>query len=488
MKRPKNLRWLVLLVFFIPLLDIESPLLQYYGSSIIPLTIVSLLACTLLLIRLDRPISQTLWYWAILFIFLVGYYIKTFWFGFNVDPLELFLSDTGRYVTYNDIAQGYGWITLAFVSFCMLSWFLLGFGSRESWETNLSIREEEPIPRHRLRNLLVVSFIASIVLSGIREIAGIRILGTEVLGETYVRLPFHLEQVVLRLQEDIVPAILLLIVWLANRQGHRWLSHLAIIALLAHYVILSIITTSRSGLVVFSILLLFLWLLSKSLTKQKLFLIIGSVLLTIVLFFPLMSYSRYYRSGQNETALNSIVSAYDFLALSGNWNWRDQTIFMAQRVIFRTVGAEGVWFAQHAIGSYPVEGLLDIRGANFPRINTYYTLAVYKSPNIREQAQAGFVGAGLLLGGAVGVVGLWTGFLLLGSLLWGWFSHLRTAPVALTVTAYYLWFVNQSALIDYRTFVGLLLAVLGVEWTYRNVLCGDVDRARYPQSLDPGSI
>lgn len=456
-----SLRWFLLGIFFVPLLDSASPLPETDGAFIW-LTFASLLACALLLTRLARPWRQTLWVWLVLFVFLVGYYWKTYWFGRDFGQLMFFLSEWQQ-IGLTDVAEGYRWITLAFGVFCLTTWFVLG-GKRGSRSQHPQPEGRGRVSTKRMLGVLLIMAILSLALSGLRAALGLKIMGTEVLGgRPTMELPLHLSTVIQRLQNDAIPAVLLLGVWVMERESRRWWI-LAMSLLFMHYVVLSVVMASRGGLVLVALHALFLWLITKRLTRRRMHFIALLVIVTIVVFFPLMTIFREVRVMTTKGLSGSLKLAFD---LFWGFDWRRNLSWLAQKLVFRVSGADSVWYSLDDIGGFPIQRVMHIRTESIAR---YFTQTAVKVVNPRELRAPGLVASSMLLGGVPGVMGMWVGFVLFADFLWKWLSRFQTAPVVLTIGAYYVFAFAMGGMLSYRDFVSLLITVLMCEWLYRNVL------------------
>src|SRR5437870_911125 len=120
------LRWSILLVpvygFFygwFVVIDIDA--------SFAWLSLLSVFAGAALLSRLGRPLDRTLWAWVILGVFLQGYFVKTFVSYENVSNYRFDrVSAELNWLSAPTIAEGYRWIVLSFVVFCVTSCWVMG--------------------------------------------------------------------------------------------------------------------------------------------------------------------------------------------------------------------------------------------------------------------------------------------------------------------------------------------------------------------------
>jgi hypothetical protein len=456
-----RLRWGLLLVFLVPVLDLGSPfLLADDYPYLVRLMLGSMAACALLLTRLHRTPRQTLWAWLLLALFLQGFYLKSFLFARNVNSAA-YLAENPEltWVSIHTIAAGFHYITLAFVAFCVAGWVAL--------DPRLA---PAPLPPPaggdgEAARLAIRVAVAVTLLSAAAGIVQAQ-LGIGVMGVESTRLPLRLDTLIIRSRTDVAPVFLYLAVWIldGSRDRRRWSLVLALLGLLA--LLDGIISTSRGSFVRLGLPVLFLWILTGRLTRRRV-LLMGLVLAITILLHPLFSAMRLMRMqtslGLWDALATSVSASRDLgdgqsseLAILGN---------MANRVS----GAEGVWFSMDVMP----EGIDVARIAESlfgEPVHVYYTRSVVGITLLTDFRAPGVVGAFMLLGGTTGLLVFPALYVAAFSALWNSLAKLRSAPVALAVSASWFLYITMEGALQYQSLVSLLAVVALGEWSYRRYL------------------
>jgi hypothetical protein len=454
-----SFRWLLLGIFLIPFFIKDSPLLETNGDQFILLSFVSLISCAVLLTRLNRPLRQTLWVWIILFILLSGYYLKTFYFVHNFSQLALYLPEWQR-LNLGNLINAYPWIVLAFVTFCFVSWFILGLYKKSNIAPEIIQRSVQPA-FISIQSMFLVWLFA---------------FGTSTLINLYVMknyvlflqkgniLPAHLETLIFFLQNYLIPGVLLLTVWLTWRKKRIW-RFLAIGFLLLHFILWGIAYASRGALINFALYIGILWLVTNRFTKKQALVLATLVVVTILVVYPLMSILRAVRIefGDSPAATwQKTVQVFRRLDLVKT------SQYYAVSLLWRVTGVDGVWFSEDHLGEYSI-----LRLVSDPRresIYRYFSDQAVELLNPLETRPPGLVAAGMLLGGVPGVVFLWIGSIIFLWMLWRWVSRFRTYPVLIAQCGVYIWIFVMGGMLEYRHFIFFFSTTIFCEFLYRVLL------------------
>jgi hypothetical protein len=412
-------RWLLLLVF--PLFA-GGFLLANLGQGPAIAVVLASLASAWLFAHIGRPVSHTLWVWIIWLLFLAGYAAKTLVMALLIPTPDLvvtLMNPEWRWVTAADLADGVYWWAAAFACFCLVA------GPAVEWWPARTMEDPGAVYLARARTLLFALVATSLVLQATRVHLDIGIMG--IVQEH--RLPFRLDTLLFRSQSTLVPALLLLTVWVFDTTRTRGLWLAAVGALLLHFVMLSLIMTSRAGLVNFALLLVLLWAVTRRLPKRAI--ILASVgVPALLLFIPFMTAVRAARLTAGEGAAEALVSAVQAFGEADIAGTALRTMLHVQ---VRVTGADGVWFVQRRVlkaglsdfpSGIPIEGPV---GLFYTRDVTEITIAGdFRSPGIvgSLMLMGGIWGPTLLFALFVGAVGVW----------WRALLYLRTGPVAMAVS------------------------------------------------------
>jgi hypothetical protein len=257
------------------------------------LTILSLTFCNLLMSRLNRPIQVTFPVWILLLGFGVGYFLQ--FFLVVSDP---FFVSTGQIPVVLDspahvLIKVYTTTVLGFVTFCLTSWLLLGRSrARESSPTG-TVQMTASAAKSTSSVLLVCILLLELIFGYISWVFDIAVMGAE-----NASLPYRLAGVVFYTRSVLLPALILLVIWIADQHRLKRKLKLGIALLLAHGVLDALLRSSRSALLYSLLGLLFLTILTGRFTRRRLQVIGAGVLLSLLLF-PVFTAYRYARLASN---------------------------------------------------------------------------------------------------------------------------------------------------------------------------------------------
>ncbi len=452
----------------VKLLPLVIPAILLAGTLFSPLSndpdfriegIISVLACTILVLNLTSSLTKTLWAWIILLIFIIGYYIRTYWFAYALQTYSV-LTLFGRevsWVTTSTLLRGHYWITLSFVFFCLSSSLLLLISSPQKTRANIPIRIQNA-------HYLILSMIAlSILINFLQNYLNIGILGVK-----YQRLPYRIDTIIFRMREDIIPALLLLSIWvLDGKRSERkwWLIGLTSLSL--HIIMGSLVVTSRGGLVVLGFYIVILWSMTNQITaNRRKFL--GLLVAMGVLSIPFATNLRLLRiANASLTPISTIKQTINQVLLVENYVQYGTTSL--QYLMKRIGGAEGIWFSSTAIpDTFSFKHIVDI--ALSTPIHIYYTRHVVGITNPYDFRAPGIVGAFMLMGGELGVVLFTIATVIIVFFFWRWASRFQTAPVVLTILSFYILELISEGKLVFQNFIVLLFSILLCEFVFRRFL------------------
>jgi hypothetical protein len=418
---------------------------------------VSLAALALLLTRLKH--ARQLWAWIPLFIFLQGYYVKTYRMVADVFSPDFSSVYGGEYSWIHDtvLIRGMPWIATAFSVVCLTTWFALGL---------MPERDLAPAPitpsgatsRRALRMCLIV-FLASLVACCLQAY-----LGFGVMGIVGARPAFGIGMAIVRLRTEVAPALLLLILWLFERsRSRRALIPLTMIVLLS--VADTILRTSRGSLLFFMTPVLFLWILTRSLNPPRV--VAGiSVLGLTVLLHPLITAVRGERINYSTGLLESIDAAL----AETNGTLLESSLSSADHVSSRVSGADGVWFSLDStpdtLSLARVTQLITMDET----FGEYYTSEVYGLSIEGDYRAPGFVGTLMVIGGYPAVIVFSALYIIAVAFAWRIMSSLSMAVVTKAYVAGRLLYSISDNPFAYKEIVSMTLTCLLIEACWRFIL------------------
>jgi hypothetical protein len=450
----RSSRWLLLLLYALFLFQNPAP---QANSQVVTLHILSMAALAVLLTRLGAPMSVTLWVWVILLVFTIGYFFPVWLLARDVaDRLQfVFTRYPGMsWLTLYDVADSMRWITLAFVTFCLSAWLVVG-GPRSAWRRV----QRMSLSAGATDNVVVITLVTLIVALGaayLRARLGIGIAGVDV-----AQLPFRFGTILNRLVIDIAPTITLLALWSLETQPARWKWMLASGSLLAQAVAYTVWSTSRGGFIRFLLPLLFMWLIAGRMNRGRIAAVALVIILTVVAF-PLISYLRLMRM----TADMRLSQAFQFAReLDATKSRRDSLKVALMIVATRTTGADAVLTAQRYLPhEFSVTRAIEL--VRMP-VEEHYTRRMAMISNPNDHAAPGLVGTFMILGGVPGVLILTVAFVTAVRTVWSLLARLRVAPVALAVFATALLAYTSDGGSSPQNLIAAILSGLAAEVVYR---------------------
>lgn len=428
-----SMRWLLPPLFLIGYLATYSKLegfeMQYLG-----LTFFSIIACSLLLTRLNPPLHKKLPIWIIFAIFIVAHYFKFYFMTYNPEILgdgwvmrKLYLLLQSPAVLLKSFAT----ISYGFITFCLTGWFLLGLGDAKS------VKIDRFTGRIHDRAVILVLLWLIPILMGITTyimyITGI----CRMAADNNPHLSFRLAGWIFYIRMVFIPALLLLLIWCSDKAGLRKYIGIGILLMLLHGISDMLLRSSRGVLLGLFIMLILLFLVTGRITKKHV-LLFGIILLTTIMLWPVVSYYRYIRTaGASIPVGASILEALDSISASGSFSFFNMIKEAGVSIILRFTGADSLMHIMNA-GLQPLYA--DIFGSS-TSVAKFFTVDVIGYPAESPLCCApSSLGLFYLVGGnGLVVVGIF-GFILLIWFCWRLLIKLKLRCLPLA-QALFLWLV-----------------------------------------------
>jgi len=412
-----RVRWLLPLLFIIGYIATFS-IFEDFALEYFVLTGVSFLVCCLLLSVLNRPLQITAPVWVLLLLFLVAYYLKFYWIAPNPEIIKTVWFTTMHWIDDSPamLLKGYAATTYAFIIFCLTAWLLVVHVR----PLQVSSTKREIDYRFVISILLWLVPILMVATTYLMYITQIAIMGAE---SKY--LPFRLAGVIFYTRFTIIPALLLLLIWCGDQMGSRKHLKLGITLLFLHGLSDVLLRGSKGFLLLLFISLLFLFLLTGRMNKQRAWLVIIIAFLSIMLW-PLVSTYRYIRDADGGIIYTLVEAVNTILQTSPSLpNILGETLKM---IMFRFTGMEGL-LPIVAAGIQP----LGITSLFDPIVERVFTVEVVGySPFAIQGTAPSLLGWFYLVGGNYVVVAGVFCFVLLTWVFWSFLAKIRLLclPVA----------------------------------------------------------
>ncbi len=454
-----SLRWLLLPLVAVWLFETGRKVGHPFEVfTVLMLTVLSL---GLLLTQMGRPLYDTLWVWSILFVFLAGYFFKSYWISNHLlDTSKLLYVGNVRWVTEEIIERGLHPTTAAFVTFCVTSWAVLAVTPPRStpW-VGVAMTDDIALRRYRrMVSWVLILAMVSIVTAIVQARLAIGIMGVDT-----ARLPFRLDTLLFRTRSDVIPSLALLLIWVSDRPRMRNLWAASVLMLFLHWMVSGLLTTSRGATVEFLAPVMFLWFLTGKFRRSRKAIVIGAMLIAALLH-PIVSHLRMERMQHSDGIM---VALNKTLAL---WKWDTGTRSSVEAftlMALRVTGSDSVWYAQEAV---PTENSVARVRSILVNLPQYFTKNVVGLKIPADFWAPGLVGAFLVLGGQIGVVVFMVFYVLAVGKAWRWLSMFQAGPVVLSVFAYYILILSSGGEFYFPEVVGLSITILVCETAYKNWL------------------
>ncbi len=424
--------------------------------------LVAFCSCAVLLARLNSVKGIYTAVWLGLVIFLVVYIVRFYWIAIDPFPIRVMLpSDT--YVDMlrkqpNELFNSFKISVVGFAAFNLCSTFFL---FRAEKKNKLNYYAESHLNRElysrSLKHLLLVVPILILILSYISNFYHIGELGM-VSGDP---LPFRLKGVIFYARIVVLPLLILLLIFSADRCSRAGMARVGVLFLLIHGGIDMLLRNSRSGLLLCLVLLCFLVLVGAFKLRRWEKISFGCVVLLAIVCVPIITEYRIQQVAYGHTAFYAIEKALTLYGSDFLGTLTKGIVF----VFFRMPGIECTW-AMLTLDAKPL-------GFEFFRILSanngvagYLTHTIHNGldPNYPTLLAPGFVGWFYLFAGTPAVMlGAFIASLL-ATVSWAHlnFSPLRSRPLAQVFFLWMLFLAMTEGTLDsmvYMVLVGALSIV-----------------------------
>ena len=420
-------RWLLLLLFIVGYIStfsrFESCAVEYLG-----LTMLSVLACCLLLSVLSCPIRFALPVWLLLVVFAVAYYFKFYLIVYNPEIVESLWFPHLYFVAESPgiLLKAYAITTCTFSIFCFTAWLFFV----------LTSHIQKSIPETELNHRFILSILVWLIpilmmLTG----CGMYITGVARMGASCAYLPFRLAGWMFYTRFVLIPGLLLLLVWCGDQAGLQKYSNLGITLLFLHGISELLLRSSRGVLLGLFMLLVLFFVSACRMNKYRLILFITIIIFT-VLVFPVISDYRYIRAADKDISITKALE--DSIAQQKETSLAETLGRTSWNIVFRFIG---------------IDSLLPILGVDFKPLGIsslfessterYYTNSVLRYPLSAEHSSAPSLPGWFYLanGAYFAVIGV-SCFIILTLIFWYILirARLLCQPVAQAMFLYYFVF------------------------------------------------
>ena len=456
-----KIKWALPLLFFFGYFFT----LKYFDSNIVEYLTYNLLAfisCAVLLTQVKSFGQRYIAVWVALILFILIYFLRFYWITIDASPVSVMLPHKhNQYLIMvndrNALLQAFKLSVIAFTCFSFSAAALLFFMRKEN---NHIYQYFDSVNSTFLgviakRSLLVITLLM-LVLAYITYKYHIGEMGSSP-GEA---LPFRMKGVVFYARTILIPIVILLSIYLAERSGHIMVSRLGILLLIMHGVMDMLLRSSRSGLLLALLLLAFLVLTDGVKLRRKEKVVVGIMLAIAFFLVPIMTKYRDIRVNYDLPYIEAFFSALNVVEI----NWFTQPLKGLQFVLFRMPGIESLWcmIANRAVplGLHSIDVITSKNG-----IAGYLTYVIYSIKETDNTLLApGFVGWFYLVAGLPAVV---LGSLFAGALsVLGWkfldSRYFKSGPIAQVLFLWMLFMVLTEGTLDsmvYMFLVGLITII-----------------------------
>lgn len=465
------IRWVLPLLFLAGYLATYSKL-EGFEIEYLGLTFFSIIACFLLLTRLNPPLHKKLPIWIILAVFMTAYYFKFYLLVYNP---EIFGEDWVQRKLYfllhspSLLFETFATTSYAFIIFCITVWFLLG--SARSLQM-------EPLKR-RINYRSVISILQCLIpiLMGVTAYI-MFIYGIARMAVDNPYLPFRLAGWIFHIRSTLIPALLLLYIWSSDTAGLRKHFGFGVILLFLHGVSDMLLRSSRGAILLSFIILTMLFLVTGRITKKRVQLF-GVILLITVMLFPVISYYRYLRAADLSAPIVSMfIDSINNISFAGSFSFFEMLKEVAVSIIFRFTGADSLL---HIIGANLAPLYTD--AFNIP-VTRFFTVDVIGfSPEAIHGSAPSFLGWFYLVGGNGLVLTSIFGFTAFVCIFWRILPKLklRCLPVAQALFLMWIFIIFSEGVLD-RLYLSILVmagSIAACEWLVRTARSATVFKNSY---------
>lgn len=294
-----QLRWLALFIFILGYIatftHFPNHTIEYFS-----LTFICIIACFVLLAKLNRPFINNLPIWIILSVLLVAYFLKFYMLIIFIDFMEI--KEIATYYHYlvseNVMYETFFIMSSAFFVFCMTAWVIIEF-SHISIDTSKTCNVDY---KSLIPSLQILIIVLILITSFITYLSGASRMGADT-----VELPFRLSGWLYNIRVTLLPLLLLLLISSADNSGIHKHLRIAIILLLIHGISDILLRSSRGALLNIAIMLSMLFIIKGRVTRKGINLVLAVVLVTI-LAFPFLTV---YRANRAKNDIQSVVTSLE---------------------------------------------------------------------------------------------------------------------------------------------------------------------------------
>ncbi len=398
-----------------------------------------------------RPITEA-WVWFLLLIMIDGCFVQGFLIEQHIAN-HLFLPELGAVDSISPLrtSDALEWATLSYLTACAVMLFWV---RRRRDAVTQSVDHEVGRPViWQIRRLENVTLAAYIALSFAEQRLGLGVLGT-----VTHHLPLRLDTAVVRTRADLVPAILVLCIWLESKADEGRASR-PLAMLVGAGVIDLFVTTSRGGLVNYLLPAVALWFVTGQLTRRRLAGIAAAGAVTVILF-PLAT-------GRRIAAL-AAGGAYQG-AQPGGFRLSNAGTYLAHFVlrvsgdqqILQTLGHTPSFFDPGRLLSF-----LAGSGGDGP----YFTHAIVHVTTPGDFRAPGFIAAFMMVGSLPVVCLLVGSYCATVGLVWTRLAHWTTGPAAMAVFAGWLVPFTADGGLNGTDVVALALSLMTLKVVYPHLV------------------
>lgn len=271
--RKYKIRWLLPLIFVfgftitVPYLDEFNLILNYLSLHIFCFS-----ACCLLLTRLGPPLSKKFPIWIIFLYLLLFYFLK--FYLLIIMPWDIPFTGAELLHKSEELSIDVFRVTsCAFITFCITSWFLLHFSRLRASKLPSKPIRYKPLASFLKTTIPFLMIATGIVMyifnikAGVNEYLPFRIAGWTVHGRSI-----------------FIPALLLLLIYYSQKTNQKKNVDWGIGLLFIHGLSEVILKTSKAALLFPFLMLAILFIITRSMAKKYIKLIVSIMLITIILF------------------------------------------------------------------------------------------------------------------------------------------------------------------------------------------------------------
>ena len=331
----EKMRWLLLLIFVIGYV-ITLERFSYIASDYLIYSVLAVSSCVVLLSQIKSYGTYYSAIWLTLGVFLVVYFVRFYWIAVDPLPVKTMLHTP----VYNNMIQDaalFQGFRVSVISFIMLSVSIsiMIFFSRDR-KDNL-VNQRGAITSFDWFNIKALIIFLPVLMLALAFISHKYHIG-EMGADSGEPLPFRLKGVIFYARFIMLPLLIIFLIYLSERSGHKIVARFGVLFLLSHGVIDMLLRGSRSGLLLSALLLVFL-VMSGGLKLHRNEKFLAVFVLIVGLFMvPIMTEYRAYRVVEHLPVVEAILTS---ISAIGN-EWWGTLLSGIEFVLFRMPGIEAV--------------------------------------------------------------------------------------------------------------------------------------------------